>query len=49
MAHNGGSRLRSVSGRNNRKPSGKNRDNWRQHKLVRMARIAHRLAKRKVS
>lgn len=47
MAHNGGARIRSVSGRNNHKPSGKDRDRWRQHKVVRMARIARRLAKRR--
>ena len=45
MAHNGGPRLRSVHGRNNHKPSGKNRDNWRIHKLIRIARVARRLAR----
>jgi len=33
-------------GRNNRKPSGRNRNNWRIHKANRIARIARRLARR---
>lgn len=43
MAHNGGKSTKSYGGRNNNKPSGKHRDNWRVHKVNATARRKARL------
>jgi len=47
MAHNGNKKTKSFGGRNCKSQSGKQRDNWRIHRLNAAKRKARRLARRK--